>query len=504
MQVTSLLSVGITLLEQGYEIGLDWLGQFVRAIIESVGIIGVGIICFTLILKAITLPFDVYQRVKMRKQTLIMRAMKDDLDKLQQQYANDKTMYNQKMMELYKKNGYSIFGACLPMIISLVVIIIAFQAFNAYSRYANLDFFVEMAGDYNAAILANGTEGTDMVLARGEDGVILVDGDSYTLVWTNEAGEEQKKPIKDGETFSLGGNGYTFTVKQGSGSEEKEYFLRAVPEDTKKYLFYEDSLGATKVQRNYYIDTQRLTTVLQETDKEMYDKIAAAKNDKEAENLCRDYVKGLGATAAKTWYDGHRANFLWVENVWYPDVSYNHPIPETYEKFKENFGNTNVVLEDGTNAQLQNIFDANDYEALTAKLSDEKAAPNGYFGLIILSIGLMVLSQFVMMRSQKESNQYQTVDGQGARTQKIMLIMMPIIYAIFAFMYSAAFTIYMLISSLFSLIVTLTSNLILGRIFKKKEEKQVIEVNTNKPKWLLEREAREKEQKKKDRKNKDR
>ena len=40
-------SVSISLLQQGYEIGLDWLGQFVRAIIESVGIIGVGIICFT-------------------------------------------------------------------------------------------------------------------------------------------------------------------------------------------------------------------------------------------------------------------------------------------------------------------------------------------------------------------------------------------------------------------------------------------------------------------------
>ena len=55
------------LLSEGYRIGLDWLGQFVQAIIESVGIIGVGIICFTLILKAITLPFDSYQRYKSRK-----------------------------------------------------------------------------------------------------------------------------------------------------------------------------------------------------------------------------------------------------------------------------------------------------------------------------------------------------------------------------------------------------------------------------------------------------
>ena len=111
----------------------------------------------------------------------------------------------------------------------------------------------------------------------------------------------------------------------------------------------------------------------------------------------------------------------------------------------------------------------------------------------------MVLSQFVMMRSQKEANQYQTVDGQGARTQKIMLVMMPLIYAIFAFMYSAAFTIYMLISSVFSLLVTLLSNFILGRIFAKREEKKVIEVNTNKPQWLIDRQRADKNDNKKNR-----
>ena len=160
--------IGITLLEQGYNIGLDWLGQFARAIIEGVGLIGLGIIVFTLVLKAITLPFDIYQRFKMRKQTLIMRDMKDDLEKLQQQYANDKTMYNTKMMELYKKNGYSMFGACLPMILSIVILIVAFQGFNAYSRYANLESFVNMSNEYNAAILEHGVVGPNFAMTIKE------------------------------------------------------------------------------------------------------------------------------------------------------------------------------------------------------------------------------------------------------------------------------------------------------------------------------------------------
>ena len=492
--MTLLSSVSVSLLQQGYSIGLDWLGQCVRAIIESVGIIGVGIICFTLILKAITLPFDIYQRVKTRKQTLIMREMRDDLDKLQKQYANDKTTYNQKMMELYKKNGYSMFGACLPMIISFVVVIIAFQAFNAYSRYANLNFFVEMSGDYNAAILANGAEGIGYTAVKDENGAIVVTDGAITLTYTDEAGAQTQKSVKMDETFTENGCIYTLT-----STGNVAYYLRVVPEDPDKYLSYGYSLEATNITREYVIDTDRLTAWLEENDAEGYKTVTEAEN---LETACLSYVKGLGATAAKTWYESNRANFLWVKNVWYPDVSYNHPIPQDYATFQQNFGNVNVTLADGTTAPLQNIFSEQNYNDLTAGLSAEKEEANGYFILIILSIGLMVLSQFVMMRSQKESSQYQTVDGQGAKTQKIMLVMMPLIYAIFAFMYSAAFTIYMLISSLFSLLVTLLSNLVLGRIFNKKEEKAVIEINTNSPKWLQEKKAREREENKKnDKKN---
>ena len=155
MQLTSLINAAneIVVMTTGYYKGLNFLGQFARAIIEGVGIVGLGIIVFTLVLKAITLPFDIYQRFKMRKQTLVMRNMKDDLDKLQKQYAGDKQMYNQKMMELQKKNGYSILGACLPMIISLVILIVAFEGFRAYANYANLQTFEVMSEHYNAAIL---------------------------------------------------------------------------------------------------------------------------------------------------------------------------------------------------------------------------------------------------------------------------------------------------------------------------------------------------------------
>ena len=38
-----------------------------------------------------------------------LAKVKDDLEKLKKQYKNNERLYQQKMMALYKKNGYSAF-----------------------------------------------------------------------------------------------------------------------------------------------------------------------------------------------------------------------------------------------------------------------------------------------------------------------------------------------------------------------------------------------------------
>ncbi len=508
--------------------GLDFLGKFARAIIEGVGIIGVGIIVFTLVLKGITLPFDIYQRYKMRKQTLIMRNMKDDLDKLQKQYANDKTTYNQKMAELYKKNGYSMFGACLPMIISLVILIVAFQGFNSYSRYANVQQFVNMAETYNAAILEHAAGGEDYIVGQITDENENVVGFQLTNKQTQEKlfefdplsqGAKNRQWSDEVANYELvygidnDGDGMEDVRKvsietdgQVVTREALDPYLKVTPvaETPELYLIYYCSLGAFNyeyrpedpqadadkivvsfvpaetIERKYQIDADRLLAYLAtrpetETDvdgnsaptfaKETKDAIENAYNDpqldeiskKEAvRNACRAYVVKTGALAAKDYFfDKSRKDnpaFLWIKNVWEADATYKHPVPKKTVSSK---------------------LEQDQYENLISELTPQTSSHNGYYILIILSIGTMALSQFITMRSQKESNKYQTADGQGAKSQKFMLIFMPLLYAVFAFLYSAAFSIYMIMSSVISLAVTLICNLILGKIFKKKEEEAV-------------------------------
>ena len=87
----------------------------------------------------------------------------------------------------------------------------------------------------------------------------------------------------------------------------------------------------------------------------------------------------------------------------------------------------------------------------------------------------MFLSQFILSKSQKAQNELQTADGRGQKTQKVMMIVMPIIFGIFSFFYSAAFSIYMITSNIFGIISTLCINLVIDAKFRKIEEKEIQE-----------------------------
>ena len=77
------------------------------------------------------------------------------------------------------------------------------------------------------------------------------------------------------------------------------------------------------------------------------------------------------------------------------------------------------------------------------------------------------------MRGQKEQMQYSSVDGQGASQQKITMITMTVMFAIFSFMYSAAFSIYMIMSNLLSLASTLIINKLVDKKMEKLEQEQL-------------------------------
>lgn len=397
--------------------------------------VAASVILFTLFLKLITLPFDFISRFSMRKNSLKMEQMRPELEKLQQQYANDKNLYNQKMMALYKKNGYSMFGACLPTIITLVIFIIAINGFTNYSQYQNKKYFYDMSVAYNNVLYA-GLEIDGEYIYVNDDNAITIDEDK---ILTADAASLAEKNIILNKTAT------EFTVQTANGYVEYKRDLnengKAVGE--KKFTV----LNLTSAINEKY------NNGLKNADG---DDFAAAKI-KNSELTAEDFLSSVGSYMAAETFRNNGSRFLWVKNIWVTDSPMKHPVESSWDAFKKTHAYNDNDIESGKGG----------YTKLIAGLSDEVAAPNGYFILVALTALSSLLMQFVMGKSQKAQMELQTVDGQGAQTQKIMMWMMPIMMAVFAFMYTAAFSIYIILSSIISLLTTLLINLIADKKFKK-------------------------------------
>ncbi len=406
MELFNLLSseVGIALFGNTYDISLNWIGTLIRWLITGVGSVGVGIILFSVILKVIVLPFDVYQRISMRKQNLKMKENQAKMEKLQKQYANDKDKYNQKVMEMYKESGISMFSSCLPLILSLIIFIVAINAFNAYSQYANVENYNVMVDSYNAKV--------------------------ETL-------------CKDMET--------------------DEAFLR-----------YDET------QKVYFFDADKLYE--KEEIKAFVDGAMAADENKTKDLAIKEYFISEGQKAVLAAYEKdvlHNTSFLWIKNIWATDASYKHPVL-SFSEFKTEVERQNFQVGSNTTgfagvAEFTNVYEEDTYNTITGKLTAQKSQANGYYILILLSIGTILLQQWISMAGQKEQQKYSSVDGQGASQQKMTMIIMTVMFAIFSFMYSSAFSIYMIMSNVLSLISTIVINKLVDIAESKKEAKALVE-----------------------------
>lgn len=479
----------IDLFFNGGNVSMNWIAKLISGLVGAIGIVGIGVIVFTLILKVITLPLDIYSKASMRKNNLKMEKMRPQLEKLQKQYADNQQMYNQKMMEMYKKNGYSMFGACLPMIVSLVVFIIVLNAFSSYSKYMDVDLFNSMANDYSAAVLEYAPDDVTKTLYNGQEdinsAVLNKETDEngnvkYTLVIEKIYKEESKfisiieeqiieKKIENEDDLltakdllDLSSDTKTYKIST-QYIVETEYMLKDSVET--KYLI-ETKVNAitdelteelNKLKNSYLLELQEELNEEYEENPDAFNSAPIA--DIDADNLCALYMKNIGREAAEKSYHENRVGFLWVKNIWYPDTAFNHPI----KSYKD------------LGIKGDKYLSENFYNEITYNLKGEFKQPNGYFILIVISIGTMFLSQFIMSKSQKAQNELQTANGQGAKTQKMMMIIMPVMFGIFSFMYSAAFSIYMIISSVWGIVSTLVINYFINKKYKKLEEKELQE-----------------------------
>jgi len=402
------------IVERINSIDLNWIGKIISwlfNLFEGIpGAIALGSIVFTLALKTLVLPLDTYSRVKSKKQSLLMEKMRPQMEKLQKQYENDKNMYSQKVMELQKANGYNPLSACLPTLVSIIIFMIIFSAFSTYSNFATLNTYNKLVDAYNASV--------EIYVVQEET---AEDDNSRFL-----------EEYKNGEYFV--------------NYDKFEKHISAVVEESG------NEAGVSDIYNRF---------------KEGKSRKEKGENNAEAymNEAVVDFVRINARRAAADYYEndpnGRAAtSFLWIGNMWYPDSMLNKEMP-SYSNFRS-------AISRAVGSGMSEYYEES-YNEVTADLSNYKNNYNGYFVLILLSIGLMFLQQFIMMRSQKAANELSTVDGSAGKTNKWMMILMPIIFGVFSFLYSAAFSLYMITSTFYGLISTLIINKIVAVRFAKKE-----------------------------------
>ena len=95
-----------------------------------------SVLIFTILVNIIMLPLT----LKSQKSTAKQAKIKHKLDALKKKYGDDRQKYSMAMQELYNKEGISMGGGCMPMIVRLILMMGVYYAImSPFTYVANID-----------------------------------------------------------------------------------------------------------------------------------------------------------------------------------------------------------------------------------------------------------------------------------------------------------------------------------------------------------------------------
>ena len=151
------------LLQQGYDIAravdFGWVGVLARPLLallvwihSFVGNYGVAIILLTVLLRVVFLPLNHKSMVSMRR----MQRLQPQMAAIRAKYKRSKELeqkqkMNEEVMALYKREGVSPFGGCLPMLAQLPILFSFYRLLSVAVelRQAPFVMWVQDLSDYD-------------------------------------------------------------------------------------------------------------------------------------------------------------------------------------------------------------------------------------------------------------------------------------------------------------------------------------------------------------------
>lgn len=412
---------------------------------------GWRIVVFVILLKLLLSPLDFYQRYKMRKNQRITEQLKPQMEKIEKQYGNDKAALQRKQMELNKSAGFSYMSACIPLIVTFVLFITFFTALRSVSTYMEFRQYVEMYDSYVTSyeetgfnfITRNEEDRTGGRFALSDANVNYRDIDTWLEgVFENE----------DSLNAAISSEIIVEDFKNNDITNPKETLLRYKTEFISNGKSYKDFVAKYK-GKSADFDTK----------------------DNELPVAMSILLQVKAQESTVEAFKNRRTSFLWIKSIWVADVPWANSVPD-WDSFQSTMKSVNNYhyLDWDTNpgkvytdnqSLFNNMANGETYNIVTDKIRKDESLyqTNGYLVLVILVIGLSFLSQFISNLQQKKSGQ--ATQGGGMGMMKVMMWIMPIMFAVFALTSSSAFTLYMVVNSIMSLVINLITSLIVNKIF---------------------------------------
>lgn len=119
---------------------MRWIYSLTCAISESgFGNVFLTILISTILLRALTIFSD----IKTRKSSAKMAEVQPEIQWLQKKYANDPRRFQAEQTKLMKEKGVSMWGSCLPMLITMPLFFCFIAAFRYWGYEMNLRLLVD-------------------------------------------------------------------------------------------------------------------------------------------------------------------------------------------------------------------------------------------------------------------------------------------------------------------------------------------------------------------------
>lgn len=382
------------------------------------------IILFTLLIKACLSPLDLLLKFSTKKTTLVQQKLAPQIARINKRCGDDKQQAQMQTQALYKKEGFNVFGSCIVTLINLVVTMVVFftlfASLREMSAYKAINQYAQMEQAYVSTLQVKTKENFINIL-----------------------------------NTNLEGTGKTYD------SEYKNAFEGDGTDDNKGYFYYffsneglsEEVVNSLKAQEAF-INSEGVSVSVFSVLETAEQNATASATD----------------SASKVWKEV-KDSWLWIGNIWVAD-NYKSPLP-TYDDLKS-------MASSSKNKEYKtyvNSINKDLYNTVTSSVHSQNSRWNGYYILAVLSAGLTFLSQWVTELFQKSKNKKVNdlvqQSNQQAGTMKFMKILLPVMMVIFVLTSSASFGLYIVSSSLVSMLISTLTSLIVNAFYKKKEEEVI-------------------------------